>query len=149
MKDTIDLTGASGANYRFQLFRDGRPLSPMGGNYLYVREEPFGGGFTVLYVGEGENLLTGAPSRWAEAETDGHATHLFTRLNISQMIRKHEYRDLIAGYQPQMNPEVQIERQSERTASEKLLAERAAAETEKGRQTVSGGPEAARDRPEA
>ncbi len=38
MKDTIDLTGASGANYRFQLYREGRPLSPMGVNYLYVRQ---------------------------------------------------------------------------------------------------------------
>jgi hypothetical protein len=140
MKDTIDLTGASGASYRFQLFREGRPLSPMGGNYLYVREE-FAGGFTVLYSGEGENLLTGAASRWTEAETQHHATHLYTRLNISQAIRKHEHRDLIAAYSPLMNAEVIPTRNAPPSQPNQ-----AAQQT--GRQTVSGGPEA-RDRPEA
>jgi hypothetical protein len=141
MKDTIDLRGASGAGYRFQLFREGRPLSPMGGNYLYVREE-FAGGFTVLYSGEGENLLTGAASRWVEAENQHHATHLYTRLNISQAIRKSEHRDLIAGYNPLMNAEM-------------INAPRNAAPAantgaqQMGRQTVSSGPEGARDRPEA
>lgn len=134
MKDVIDLTGASGAGYRFQLFREGRPLSPMGGNYLYIREE-FAGGFTVLYSGEGENLLTGAASRWAEAESQHHATHLYTRLNISQAIRKHEHRDMIAGYKPLMNAEV-IPNAAPQAHNQQM-----------GRQTVSSGPEA-RDRPE-
>lgn len=139
MKDTIDLTGASGATYRFQLFRDGRPLSPMGGNFLFVREEPFTGGFTVLFSGEGENLLTGAVVRWGEAERDYYATHLYTRLNISQAIRKHEHRDVVEGYLPPMNPEAQAEAGAYSVTSDIKM----------GRPTMSGGPEIARDRPEA
>jgi len=142
MKDTIDLTGASGATYRFQLFREGRPLSPMGGNYLYIREEPFTQGFTVLYSGEGENLLTGASSRWAEAEGDHHATHLYTRLNISQTIRKQEHRDLIAGFNPLMND-------TAAPSPAQRAPERRTAEIQAGRPTVSSGPDVARDRPEA
>ena len=66
MKELIDIHGASGAVYRFALFREGRPLSPMGGNYLYVRE---GGdtGYEIVHVGEGQNLLTDAHRAWDKA----------------------------------------------------------------------------------
>jgi hypothetical protein len=103
MKDMVDLQGASGTTYRFQLFRDGRPLSPMGGNYIYVREELGGGRFEVLLSGEGENLLVGAKQQWDHAVAEHGATHLYTRLNISQSIRKHEHADLTEHYQPAMN----------------------------------------------
>ncbi len=93
-------------------------------------------GFTVLYSGEGENLLTGAASRWGEAEQEHHASHLYTRLNISQSIRKHEHRDLIAGYNPLMNDDTPA-------------AQKPQPPKEASRPTVSGGPEETRDRPEA
>src|SRR5205807_3753317 len=48
MRDWIDIKGASGAVYRFHLFKDGRPLSPMGGNYIYARKT--GDRFEALYV---------------------------------------------------------------------------------------------------
>ncbi|MGH7011230.1 MAG: hypothetical protein ACREEX_10370, partial [Caulobacteraceae bacterium] len=68
MKDLIDIRGASGAVYRFALHRDGRPLSPMGGNYLYVRaKEDRPHGFEVVHVGEGQNLLTDAHGQWDKA----------------------------------------------------------------------------------
>ena len=66
MKDQIDLKGASGALYRFQRLREGHPLSPMGGNWVYVRDE-MEGQFKVLCCGEGENLMAGARLRWDEA----------------------------------------------------------------------------------
>ncbi len=102
MKDQIDLQGASGVQYRFQLCREGRPLSPMGGNYIYVREE-MEGQFKVLCCGEGENLLTGARQRWDEAVSMQGASQLYTRLNISQSTRHNENADLVAGYRPPMN----------------------------------------------
>ena len=37
MKDYIDIHGASGERYRFMRLIDGRPLSPMGGNFVYAR----------------------------------------------------------------------------------------------------------------
>ena len=73
----------------------------MGGNFIYVREEPVGG-FAVIHSGEGENLLTGARQRWSDAEREHGATHLFTRLNISQSVRQHEHADLSDHYQPPM-----------------------------------------------
>ncbi len=101
MKDMIDLKGASGAVYRFNLFRDGRPLSPMGGNYVYVREA--GEGYEIVHVGEGQNLLTDARVLWAQAVRDHGAAHLFTRLNITERVRRHEHQDIVAAVQPPMN----------------------------------------------
>ena len=39
MKDQIDCRFQSGEYLRFSLFKEGRPLSPMAGNFMYVREE--------------------------------------------------------------------------------------------------------------
>ena len=39
MRDIIDVRGASGVAYRFTRFRDGNPLSAMGGNFVYVRPQ--------------------------------------------------------------------------------------------------------------
>ena len=102
MRDMIDLKGASGAVYRFNLFRDGRPLSPMGGNYVYVRDA--GEGYEVIHVGEGQNLLTDARAAWASAVAEHGAQHLFTRLNITERVRQHEHADIVAAARPPMNP---------------------------------------------
>ena len=37
MRDLMDIKGASGTVYRFSRLREGRPLSAMGGNYVYAR----------------------------------------------------------------------------------------------------------------
>jgi hypothetical protein len=102
MRDLIDVKGASGAIYRFSLFRDGRPLSPMGGNFLYVREA--GEGYEIVYAGESQNLLTDARVRWDEAVAKHRAGHLFTRLNITERTRQLEHADIIAGLLPEMIP---------------------------------------------
>ncbi|MGI8840700.1 MAG: hypothetical protein ACR2F8_07980 [Caulobacteraceae bacterium] len=101
MRDLIDLKGASGAVYRFNLLRDGRPLSPMGGNFAYVREA--GEGYEVILVGEGQNLLTDARARWAGAVAGHGAQHLYTRLNITERVRRHEHDDIVAAARPPMN----------------------------------------------
>ena len=101
MRDLIDLKGASGAVYRFNLLRDGRPLSPMGGNFAYVREA--GEGYEVIHVGEGQNLLTDARALWDQAVREHGAAHLFTRLNITERVRQHEHADIVAAARPPMN----------------------------------------------
>ncbi|MGI9169872.1 MAG: hypothetical protein ACR2FH_06805 [Caulobacteraceae bacterium] len=97
----IDLKGASGAVYRFNLTREGRPLSPMGGNFAYVRDA--GDGYEVVHVGEGQNLLTDARAGWERAAAEHGARHLFTRLNISERVRQHEHEDILAAARPPMN----------------------------------------------
>jgi len=102
MKDRIDVRGASGAVYRFALFQDGRPLSPMGGNFLYVRER--GDGYEILLAGEGQNLQENSRVRWSEAVKSHGAAHLFTRLNIAERVRQQEHADIVAASRPVMNP---------------------------------------------
>jgi hypothetical protein len=101
MRDLIDVRGASGAVYRFGLIRDGRPLSPIGGNYLYVRDA--GETYEIVHAGEGQNLINDARARLSEAEAIYGELHLFTRLNISEGIRQTEHNDIIAAVSPAMN----------------------------------------------
>jgi hypothetical protein len=101
VRDQLDVRGVSETVYRFSLFKDGRPLSPMGGNFLFVRET--GGKAEILYAGEVQNLLKDARSRWQEAVETYAATHLFTRLNISERVRQLEHDDIIEAISPPMN----------------------------------------------
>ena len=108
MRDIIDVRGASGVTYRFTRFRDGNPLSAMGGNFVYVRPRNAGGGegegaAEIVYAGEAQNLLTDARRQWDRAVAEHGATDLFTRLNISERTRRHEHADILAAARPPMN----------------------------------------------
>jgi hypothetical protein len=112
MRDIIDVRGASGVTYRFTRFRDGNPLSAMGGNFVYVRpqnnaEKAGGaegeGAAEVIYAGEAQNLLTDARRQWDRAIAEHGVTDLFTRLNISERTRRHEHADILAATRPPMN----------------------------------------------
>ncbi len=100
MKDLIDLKGASGAVYRFAHFREGRPLSPSGGAYIYVRAA--GETWQLIHLGEGPNLLKDAHSHWTQAVELFGATDLFTRLNVTEWARQLEHADLMALIDPPM-----------------------------------------------
>jgi hypothetical protein len=100
MRDLIDMRGASGAVYRFNLVSAERPLSPMGGNFIYVRDRP--DGYEVVFVGEAQNLLAESRSRWAEAAKTHGAAHLYTRLNVTERARSHEYADILNATRPPM-----------------------------------------------
>ena len=101
MKDIIDVRGASGAAYRFTRFRDGNPLSAMGGNFVYACETA--DATTILFVGEAQNLLTGAQILWGEAAREHGAEGLYTRLNISERTRRAEHTDILAATKTPMN----------------------------------------------
>jgi len=101
VKDQIDCRCKSGEYLRFFLFKEGRPLSPMAGNYMYVREE--GDALDVVYVGETDNLAQHAQERWAEAETTFGASGIYTRLNITAAARRREQVELLSAYAPPMN----------------------------------------------
>jgi hypothetical protein len=101
VRDLIDIKGASGSAYRFMLVRDGRPLSPMGGNFLYVMMD--GDALKVLYAGEAQNLLKDARDLWGEAVQMHGPVSLYMRLNISERLRKMEHADLMEALNPPMN----------------------------------------------
>jgi hypothetical protein len=104
MRDILDVRGASGASYRFTRFRDGNPLSAMGGNFIYAREGTDGP--VVLFAEEAQNLLTGARVHWERAVREHGADGLYTRLNISEGVRRREHADIIqANVLPMSEPE--------------------------------------------
>ena len=103
VKDQIDCRVTSGEYLRFALFRDGRPLSPMAGNFVYVRGEDEA--MEVVFVGETDNLSKHAQDRWSEAERAFGASGLYTRLNITAAVRRREHAELINAYSPSMNSE--------------------------------------------
>ena len=101
MRDFLDIRGASGSIYRFSRFRDGSPLSAMGGNYVYARERD--GALELVFSGESENLMRDAQRQWDEAVNTHGAEHLFSRLNISERVRTQENDDILAAVTPPMN----------------------------------------------
>jgi len=101
LRDLLDIKGASGRTYRFMLLRDGRPLSPMGGNFVYVRDPE--GEVEVIFTDQAQNLLQDARKRWGEAVQMHGDVHLYTRLNISERVRLQEFSDLLEGLTPRMN----------------------------------------------
>ena len=101
MLDHIDVRGASGRAYRFLRMREGRGLSPAGGNYLYGRFTA--GRFELLFSGEAQNLLKDARDRWSEAVERFQASDLYTRLNLSERVRQLEQADIVAGNAAPMN----------------------------------------------
>jgi len=102
MNEHIDVRGGSGKLYRFRLTDQGRPASAMSGTYAYVRDDGGGPG-EVLFVGDADNLMNDARSRWDEAVGKHRATHLFIRLNISAASRRAELDDILEDRRPVMN----------------------------------------------
>ena len=101
MNEHIDVRGGSGKLYRFRLTNQGRPASAMSGTYAYVRQEGKRG--EVLFVGDADNLMNDARSRWDEAVGQHKATHLYVRLNISASVRREELDDILEDHRPVMN----------------------------------------------
>jgi hypothetical protein len=101
VRDYIDVTGASGSAYRFMRLKEGRPLSPMGGNYLYCRFT--GEVLEIIYAGEVQNLLKDARELWGEAQKRFQVSDLYSRLNISERVRQLELTDIVSSHHPPMN----------------------------------------------
>lgn len=101
MRDQIDCKIESGEHLRFTLFKEGRPLSPMGGNFLYVRAGDDAS--RVICAGQTDNLALHAQERWAEAVADHGAQGLYTRLNITAAVRQREHLELLEALDPPMN----------------------------------------------
>jgi hypothetical protein len=103
VKDQIDCRSISGEYLRFSLFKEGRPLSPMAGNYVYIRGEDEK--LEVVFVGEADNLSKHALAHFGEAQKAFGATALYTRLNITAAVRRREHAELLSAYEPPMNAE--------------------------------------------
>jgi len=101
VRDQIDCRLESGEHLRFSLFKEGRPLSPMGGNYLYVKDTEEGP--RIIFAGQTDNLALHAQARWGEGQEKFGLDGLYTRLNITTAVRKREHQDLLEALDPPMN----------------------------------------------
>jgi len=93
MKDFVDLSGASGASYRFRSARTVEPQR-IAGNYAVLR--PRTKGFAVLHVGATDDLS--AAQRECPPEIMKRGALLYVRLNVSRGPREAEHADLQAKY---------------------------------------------------
>lgn len=93
MKDFVDLSGASGASYRFRHARTVEPQR-IAGNYAVLR--PRAKGFAVLHVGATDDLS--AAHSECPPEIMKRGSQLYVRLNVSRAPREAEHADLQAKY---------------------------------------------------
>lgn len=93
MNELVDLTGASGAVYRFRRVANGEAQQRMGGNYALLKARA--GGFTVRFVGL-TNDLSQARQECPPELLKG--AHLYVRLNVPRAAREAEHEDLRANY---------------------------------------------------
>jgi len=100
MRDYYDAKGVSGSVYRFDRFREGFPLSAMGGNIIYARDA--GEGVEIVYAVPTDCISRDAYLRWDEAVAGFGAQHLLTRLNFSRQVRQNEHDDIVAANPPLM-----------------------------------------------
>jgi hypothetical protein len=94
-KDTIDVAGASGAQYRFRLVADPQRPPIGAGNYVYIKhgdeaDEVVGCGVT--------NSLPAAAATWASSPRQRGATAFYARLNVSRSVREAELADIAEGH---------------------------------------------------
>ena len=90
MNDFIDLTGASGATYRFRRRAVAGDHLPIAGNFALVTLVD--GKVTVTTLGKSNDL-----SRLV-APTEPPESQVYTRLNVARAIRTAEHDDLAAAY---------------------------------------------------
>ena len=90
MNDFIDLTGASGATYRFRRRAVAGDHLPIAGNFALVTLVD--GKVTVTTLGKSNDL-----SRLV-APTEPPEAQVYTRLNVARAIRTAEHDDLAAAY---------------------------------------------------
>jgi hypothetical protein len=114
--EPVILTGNLGQVYSpYTPFLMNGEWADIGGNYAfaYVAGGIVGPGrWVILYIGETESFLNRMPSHevWAEAVGLG-ATHVLAHTNVDALARKSEERDVIACYQPRLNPTASLNTQ--------------------------------------
>lgn len=102
MTRQFDITGQSGAQYRYKALEELQPVSPGGANYLFVSWS--GNVAKVIHAGETDSLHRAVFDTWEEARAEHGATQILARLNITGAVRRAEQADIVAKHRPPMNP---------------------------------------------
>lgn len=102
MTRQFDITGQSGALYRYKALEELKPVSPGGANYLFVSWS--GDTARIIHAGETDSLHRAVFDTWDVARVDHGATEIIARLNITGAVRRAEQADIVARHRPPMNP---------------------------------------------
>lgn len=102
--DFLDLSGASGAVYRFRLWAGGGSHPRVPGNFVHLARA--GGRWRVLHIGLSHDLARTCLEWDREPAAQRAGRRLATRLNVSGAIRRAEDADLQAKHGAPGVPEV-------------------------------------------
>ena len=99
----VNLRGASGRTYDFQVSPWGKQFDRVGAVYAVLRLE-LDGKYTVLYIGQTEDLSSRFDSHHKQTCFDrNNKTHIGVHLDPSERNRLAIERDLVANYHPVCN----------------------------------------------
>jgi hypothetical protein len=99
VQEHLDLTGASGASYRFRLVEDPAQLPVTAGIFLYVR---WRGAAPQVMCCSAVNTLVQARDNWDLAVQSHGVQGMYIRLNVARATRGAEHSDLVTRLRPPM-----------------------------------------------
>ena len=102
-EDKVTATGASGAQFEFDVYRWGTSFNSIGGLYLVLKKQ-LTGKYDLLYVGQTGDLSERFDNHHKQSSFDRHGkTHIAVRGENTEKKRLAVEADLIQNYQPVCN----------------------------------------------
>ena len=99
MSDFIDISGVSGASYRFRVARHPSALPTAAGNFVFVRGDDAGP--QILCCGSTSSLAQAA-ALWPAAVEAHQVDAIYIHLNISRSHRMQVHEDIADKHRPPM-----------------------------------------------
>ncbi|MCY3645600.1 MAG: hypothetical protein OXH07_01315 [Chloroflexi bacterium] len=102
--ETCVWTGASGTQYRYEIYPIGTSFNALPGNYIFAKINT-SNRWAAIYAGETEDLSTRFDNHHQQACINRHgATHIHVRVNRGGAdARRAEERDIRLAYDPPCN----------------------------------------------
>ena len=99
VKTFIDITGASGAVYRFDAIASAVAAPTVAGNFVFARLN----GRTVEVICCGSTVsLNEVIGRWGAEIEPGDTQGIFVRLNTLRAARDREHKDIVEKHRPEL-----------------------------------------------
>lgn len=99
VKSFIDITGASGATYRFQRIHDPAKAPATAGNFVFARFT--GHDDEVVCCGSAASLERSV-ALWGANIEQGETQGIFVRLNVARAARVREHDDIVERHRPEL-----------------------------------------------
>ncbi len=101
MREFVELQGASGARYRYRLWRQGDAHLPIAGSYVVIAETEEG--FTIRALDVIDDLSV-VRQHLKPSLRDQSGIQIYTRLNISRAARTAENLDIVSASKSPRGP---------------------------------------------